>query len=490
MLPRTPAGVANDGIAPPNTTLIPVLLGCGLNWASFVASHPFEVKGLTSALVAGGGGDRKGTGEQNALVLAQLPVASVVTSRAVLERTFTKSMVHPLASPDVMRRVEHIATVWCLHPSSVYTATLSWSTEGSESVSTTTVELKVQTEDWCAPLDLRAVVLHVLDHGSLLFHPEFTRCILAQGAERFMFYLPPNPLEATTALPFMLEMWYNGLFSLPESLRLGPQHTAMFFLLANGNTRYTLDLAPESPTAPVTSSTHQHDTGTSEPATHREATVPLYPWRCQSKVRRVIRSGAYAVVVHDNPAGVMECLQRAYSYHGHNKRSTWLNDVFISLMGQCSTRSMASSTDAAASQAAESDKPHSVRLLCIELVEKATGEVMAGCCGIAVGRAYHDYTMYTLRRSKESLGTFLTKLIGEALQQCGYTLWYWGFCVEYMQQYERHFGAVEMPRDVFYRRWVAARDAVPELTIATYLQSHRGMVPYYEKTSTLAHSQS
>ncbi|CAJ1991050.1 hypothetical protein conserved [Leishmania donovani] len=491
MHPHTAAKVettASDGATMTQTTSHPVLLGCGLNWASFVASHPFEVKELTSVLVGKGSDDDGAPEERDALVQAQLPVASVVTSGATLERVFTESMVCASSMAEVARKVQHIATLWCLHPSSEYVATLCWPMRGSESASTTTAVLKVRTEGWRAPLDLRAVSLHVVDRGSFVFHPEFTRCILAQGAEKFMFYVPPNPLEPTTALPFMRGLWYNGLFSLPESLRIGPQHVAMFFVLPNGDTRYTLDLAPESPAAPAASSTHQQDSGALGSATRRDATASLYPWRRQSKVRRVIRSGAYVVVVRDDTAGVVASLQRACSYHGQNKRSTWLNDIFINLMGQCSRRDISSSADTAASQAAEADRAKYVRLLCIELVEKATGEVMAGCCGMTVGCAYHDYTMYTLRQSKDGLGTFLTKLIGEALQRCGYTLWYWGFCVEYMRHFERHFGAVDMPRDVFYRRWSAARDAVPECDIDAYLRSHKGMVPYYEGTSALVKS--
>ncbi|GET90864.1 hypothetical protein, conserved [Leishmania tarentolae] len=479
---------ASDRDTTMKTALHPVLLGCGLNWAAFVASHPFEVKDLTSVLVGDESDNAEVPGERNALVQAQLPVVSVKISCVTLERVFTESMACVSSRTEVARKVQYIATLWCLHPSSEYLATLRWPMEGSESVSTTTAVLKVQTEGWRAPLDLRAVSLHVVDRGSLVFHPEFTRCILAQGTAKFMFYVPPNPLEATTALPFMRGLWYNGLFSLPESVRIGPQHVVMFFLLPNGDTRYTLDLAPESPAVSVSSSTHHQGSRALESAVSSDAEVSVYPWRRQRKVRRVIRCGAYAVVVRDDTAGIMASLQRAYTYHGRSKKSTWLNDIFIHLMGQCISGDTPPSTDTSASQAACVDTTTNVRLLCIELVEKATGEVMAGCCGMAVGCAYHDYTMYTLRQCKDGLGTFLTKLIGEALQRCGYTLWYWGFCVEYMRQFERHFGAVEMPRDIFYRRWGAARDAVPVCNIDTYLRSHKGMVPYYEEASALTKS--
>ncbi|KAG5472476.1 hypothetical protein LSCM1_03875 [Leishmania martiniquensis] len=467
--------------APTKTTTPPTLLGCGLNWVSFVAAHPFEVKRLTSVRA---GDDGEESGEHDALVPAQLPVASTATSRVALERIFGEVMVCPCAKAGVVREVQHIATVWCLHPSSVYAATLSWPTDGGDSASTETAKLRVQTEAWHLPLNLCSVSPHVLDRGSLVFHPEFARCILAQGVGEFMFYVPPDPLEPTTALPFIQEMWYHGLFSLPESLRIGPHSVFTFFVLPNGHTRYTLDLAPEPPAAPATASTSGHDGGASAPATCSDALTCLYPWRRQSKVRRIIRSGAYAVVVQSDTAGVTASLQRASSYHRQRTGSTWLSDAFIYLMGQCSGTSTSLSTDTAASEAAQNDKPHNVRLLCIELVEKATGEVLAGCCGISVGRAYHDYTMYTLRQSKDSVGTFLTKLIGEALQRCGYTLWYWGFRVEYMQQYERHLGAVDMPRDFFYRRWGAARDALPYCTLDAYLRSHKGMVSHYERVST------
>ncbi|KAG5498757.1 hypothetical protein JKF63_03045 [Porcisia hertigi] len=474
---------------PSGETSRPVLLECGLNWVSFVASHPFEVTGMTLVRVSDENEEDSVPKKCDVRVQSQLPVQSVMTSSVALTRVFTYSTVHPSARAEMTREVQHIGTVWCLHPSSIYMATLSSSAEENECTSTSTTVLKVQTRRWTSTLDLRAVALHVLDRGSLLFHPEFSRCILSQGSGHFMFYLPPNLLDPTTALPFIREMWYNGLFSLPELICVGGQHTAMFFVLPNGERRYTLDLAPELTTTPAASSTRQLDTQVLDTPASLEAPATLYSWRCHKKVRRIINSSAYAVVVRDDPSGVEESLQRAYSYHRQKKESTWLNDAFIRLMGQCSSLGLSSTTDAADSQATEAGKTHKVRLLCIELVEKATGEVMAGSCGMAVGRAYHDYTMYTLRRSREGLGTFLTKLIGEALQRCGYTLWYWGFCVEYMQEYERCLGAVDMPRDVFHRRWCAARDAVPEWTIDAYLRSHKGMVPYYERTSSSAKHQ-
>ncbi|KAK7195419.1 hypothetical protein NESM_000469100 [Novymonas esmeraldas] len=437
----------------------PCLLARGLNWATFASTSPFHIVELCPAPAndhrPGHPHDVKRTSPPT-LAQAQLPVVSVAAGGNTLAWAAAAPTACIVAKADVVQRVRYVATVWCLQPSSQHVATLRWSTHDGAGGGTETARVTFCTGEWQVKLDLRAEALHIVDDGTLLLHPEFTRCITAQGTESFMLYVPPDIFDVASAAPFFKSLWYHGLFSLPEVLEAGQSRTAILFALPNGEDRYTLDLAP-TPTEAVT----------------QEPAPTTYAWRRQSKVRRVIRSGAYAVVVRDDAAGVMASLHRATAYHTERSAGTWLHDDFIRAMGLCCGGSASRSR-------AAGDPAHDVRLLTIELVERATGDVVAGCCGMAVGRAYHDYTMYTLKHTKDSFGTFLTKLIGEALQQCGYTLWYWGFCVEYMREFEPHFGATNMPREVFYRRWTAARDAAPVWKVESYLRSHKGMVPYYE----------
>lgn len=478
----------------------PYRLFFGLNWASFVAPHPFEVSTVAAASSASPSSPNssasraprtpereKAVREESAMLLAaQMPRRSSRSTSAALQRAFLAREIQQLPTGACLPTGDcHVATLWCLHPSTLYTATLTALKKvDGEAVQcatplATTRQVKFATVDFHAPLDLRDEAPHVLEHGALLFHPEFVQCIVAQGASRLLFYLPPNLLDARTALPFMHAMWYHGLFTLPESVSLSPRDTLLFFLLPNGAERYVLDLtktplceeaaakrSEEASPAPLVAGAQCKAEGN-----EGESDRLMFPWRRQSKVRRVINSGAFTVVVRDDAAGVMASLQRAYDYHVVRHESSWLDPTFIRLMGSCCG-------SGSTSLSSHSHFHGDTRLVCVELVDEAAKEVVAGCCGMAMGRAYHDYTMFTLRQSKDSLGTFLTKLLGEALQACGYTIWYWGFRVDYMADYERHFGAVNMPRREFYDRWCAARDAAPQCAVKTFLREGKGMVPH------------
>jgi Leu/Phe-tRNA-protein transferase len=81
------------------------------------------------------------------------------------------------------------------------------------------------------------------------------------------------------------------------------------------------------------------------------------------------------------------------------------------------------------------------------------GEVLvAVTAGYAIGRAFHDYSMATFVRDKRGCGAILTQVVGEALKQAGYELWYWGFKGAYMTAYDK-MGGNELTGEEFGERW-------------------------------------
>ena len=91
-----------------------------------------------------------------------------------------------------------------------------------------------------------------------------------------------------------------------------------------------------------------------------------------------------------------------------------------------------------------------VRLYCFSLVEKASSKVAASTFGFSSGGIFEDYTMCTLIRDHRSCGSILNKLVGCILQQVGFSLWYWGYEVDYMKEYISHYGARHVTRPEFY----------------------------------------
>ena len=91
-----------------------------------------------------------------------------------------------------------------------------------------------------------------------------------------------------------------------------------------------------------------------------------------------------------------------------------------------------------------------VRLYCFLLVERATSKVAASTFGFSRGGIFEDYTMCTLIRDHRSCGSILSKLVGCILQQLGFSLWYWGYEVEYMKEYISHYGGRQVSRPQFY----------------------------------------
>ena len=56
---------------------------------------------------------------------------------------------------------------------------------------------------------------------------------------------------------------------------------------------------------------------------------------------------------------------------------------------------------------------------------------------MSIGTNFHDYSMCAFVRDKRNLGHVLTKTVGDLLHKCGFGVWYWGFKVGYMDQYDK-----------------------------------------------------
>ena len=96
-------------------------------------------------------------------------------------------------------------------------------------------------------------------------------------------------------------------------------------------------------------------------------------------------------------------------------------------------------------------KEKKVKFLIFELWEKKTKELIAASFGYFVGSILHDYTFMTLKKDNRSVGSILTKTIADILSNCGYDIWYWGFKLDYMEEYEGKYGGKEIPRSEYWK---------------------------------------
>merc|ERR1719473_2091917 len=61
-------------------------------------------------------------------------------------------------------------------------------------------------------------------------------------------------------------------------------------------------------------------------------------------------------------------------------------------------------------------------------------------------------------RDTRSAGAVLTKVVGQLLVECGFTLWYWGFKNPYMAEYDGEYGGVQLDNNrEFWPRWQQAQ---------------------------------
>uniref|UniRef100_A0A7S0R907 Uncharacterized protein n=1 Tax=Pyramimonas obovata TaxID=1411642 RepID=A0A7S0R907_9CHLO len=146
-----------------------------------------------------------------------------------------------------------------------------------------------------------------------------------------------------------------------------------------------------------------------------------------------------------------EGLRRLKSYHG--AASTWLTEDLLQLLvrmrndrGECPVEQ--------------------------QLFELWDGdELVAVTAGFGVGCAFHDYSMGTFVRDQRSAGHVLTKTVGDLLRKAGYTIWYWGCKVGYMEMYDTYGGRM-FPREEFRTRWGGAAQLRPAVPLEEALYVH------------------
>ena len=268
--------------------------------------------------------------------------------------------------------------------------------------------------------------------------------------------------------------FYEGLFTLPNP-GTGEYES---WALPNGGKRYCIDLvALNHQTAPSTEAECNTAASASDPLSAPSSVIDRSTWFRSRKLRRLVRRGGeedgLQLVVNRN---IEQSLRLAQEYHLQPKKTRDRDgNVIEKESGTWITESLIKSF---ALMAAVGPTPegHGVKLCAVELLNRE-GEVLAGCLGFALGSVYHDYTMFTCKRSQHSYGNMLTRLLGCALQHAGYKLWYWGFKLGYMEEFVEHCGGVDLPRDEFYRRWVEYRDELPIWSIDVFINSGKGALP-------------
>ncbi|KEG12879.1 hypothetical protein DQ04_01351020 [Trypanosoma grayi] len=339
----------------------------------------------------------------------------------------------------------YVATLWALHVGSEYCVRVTLAGAGSqvdgagvapveeevcnnnhEELGAETLEeseqsIIVSTRPYAdfASLLGPAAILNI----GILYRKDFLDCVLSQNTD-YMYLLTWNQPLGTV----LHHLFFHSLFAVPGML-LG-EH--VFALPNEKRGRFCLDL--------------QH---------------AVCAWRSSRKIRRLISCGRYVVEVNRD---IRDSLRLAHDYHMERVESTWMKNYYIDILV-----SMAKSPE------------FGVRIMSVELLEKASGKVLAGCLGYALGSVYHDFTMFTAERATESFGTGITKVLGEALQCCGYNLWYWGSRLGYMAQFEAKYGARYICKEEFLARWAQCRELQPNCSVDEYLKSGKGMLPHIER---------
>lgn len=293
----------------------------------------------------------------------------------------------------------------------------------------TSVTLKGSTTSFDAlPLPARSFLLP--STLSELSNQELVEMVVSQPTDWMDCLVEWRDRRSTLRL--LSRLYYNGLFTLPrgKSIVLG---------LPNGVSRYVIDLR-----------------------------VPGIPWTHNKKLKKVLGrrctsdpfdlSCPLRVRVNRD---FRDTMIQAVKYHCEVKGSgTWITEDLINAMQLMSI----------------GGSPDGVKLCAVELWDVSTSELLAGCLGFSLGCVYHDFTMFTSCRARSSYGSVCTKLLGHALQECGYKLWYWGFKVGYMEDFESRYCAKELDRREFYNVWCQERGELPVWPIDEFLNRGMGLV--------------
>ena len=174
------------------------------------------------------------------------------------------------------------------------------------------------------------------------------------------------------------------------------------------------------------------------------------PWFRNRKMRQCLSDFTIAIRTH-----LRDDLEACAVYHEkRDGQEGWLSTPLIEALHNLSLKIAASRRSAATTD----DIYKCLQLFSFSLIEKETGRVAASTFGFASGGVFEDYSMCTLIKDKRSCGSVLNKVVGYILQQCGITIWYWGYKVGYMTEYESHYSAGYIPRPAFYEEWQKVKD--------------------------------
>lgn len=457
---------------------------------------------------------------KNEVSIQSCSVACAAQRLALFGRQEMRAMLHfcegtPCDTTDTQNVVGtnnvHVAVLWCLCPLTKYTICLSSKAPHGGLERTTIVAATLLfTDEFLFRFFNPSVQPFCIGDWSLLFHPLVLGMIChnhggsdadnsspsgdsrphdRSGDDNEFFYLCASPMTNFFSItPRLLrQIYYWGLFSLHDVLQRGRDTApAHMLVLPNGSQRFILDLEE------LRSRYGGEGGGGKLPVLNK-------------KVRRAIKDRQLRLRVREDKKGLAESLRMCKDYHVQKHGRTWLTDELIELLS------------ATSSHAGVSNEPNeNVRMLTIELVRERLGggdyDVLAGCCSFSLGALFHDYSMYTPsslpasvdsscespgeeQAAHVSYGSVLTRIIFDALYHCGYDMWYWGFKIDYMEEYEKKYGGKDVSRCSFYKRWMAHRDrgyetaensaSVDEghnnspsfVLVSEYLKLNKGLIP-------------
>lgn len=377
----------------------------------------------------------------------------------------------------------HTAILWGLQYQSTYDVHVGLSATATATTTTAAVAvLTIRTRGGPFPsLNARPNADNMIDWNYIdqaLPSPNLPDWLAAIGDRSAMVLLSASfTIEEVT--PCFKYIFWQGMFPLPCRTRGATpgEEPRYYFNLYNGTTRFIVDFRDGEGEGE-----EDANAALPPPPSRKASDTPKYPWRRSRKVKRAAASGKYAVAVRETPAEVAAALGRCSAYHTSRGQEGWLYPRMVQALAAVAAEMQQSDSGGSGGDASSPCPPSSpgharIRMLCFEVIEKASGEVMAGCCGFSIDSVYNDFSMYTLRKSDVGFGHLITKLVGEALDCCGYDMWYFGQRHKYLATYERHYGARDLSRAEFYRRFVAARDTPAPGDVAAFVRSGRAILP-------------
>eukprot|EP01068_Selenidium_serpulae_P016799 Selendium_serpulae@DN6323_c0_g2_i1.p1 len=128
-----------------------------------------------------------------------------------------------------------------------------------------------------------------------------------------------------------------------------------------------------------------------------------------------------------------------------------------------------------------------VEALCFELWCCETRSLVGAVFSYRFGRVCSDYTQGTFCKDNRSLGSLLTRIVGDLFRRCGVDLWYWGIEAPYMsEQYTTSLGGKVMKARSFFEQWYDLSKPSSAVSIsdsATNRDTHISERPYRDIVS-------